>query len=792
MFGAQGESFGAQLRRHREAAGLTQEQLAERAGLTVNGVSQLERGERRRPYPHTVQALAAALGLSEPERAALAGMVPRRGETAPTEPVATPLAAALPAPATALLGREGDVGAVADLLREARLVTLTGPGGVGKTRLGLAVAEAIADRYPNSVAFVPLAALTDPALVVPAIAAAVGVREAGGLSPGDALHAALRARRLLLVLDNVEHLLAAVPAIAGLLAACPGLTILATSRAPLRVRGEREYPVAPLVAPALERVPTAAEVAAAPAARLFVERARAVAPAFALSDTNAAAVAAICRRLDGLPLALELAAGWVRLLPPTALLARLDRALPLLTAGPRDLPERQRTMRDTVAWSYDLLEPAEQRLFRRLAVFAGGWTLAAAEAVAAGAASPDDPAAAHALLAGLSSLLEKSLLVQSMPASMADGEATDEPRFSMLETIRAYGLEQLAASGEEKQVRDRHAAHYLALAEVAGPALTGGEQAAWLDRLGREHDNLRAALDWLLARGHAEGAARLGWDLTWFWYIRGHVSEGRRWMERVLACGAALRPAGRARALTVGAVLAFQQGDFDEADALLDESIRLARDAGDRLVLASALLTRGYAAVGRGEGAQAVAYAEESARLFRAFGDRWGAGLALTVGVQIATAAGELDRANVDLDQAEALLRAAGAPWGLALVLNIRVMIAQLQGDHAGTVDLLRESIGLSRAIGDTAALYFGLVSLGGALTMTGQGVRAARLFGAAEALRERTGVTMPNAAGYALYEQQLAALRTQLDTDTLAAAWAAGRALSLAAAIAEALAEDE
>jgi predicted ATPase/DNA-binding XRE family transcriptional regulator len=524
-----GPSFGTMLRELRVTAGLTQEELASRAGLTAKAVSALERGERRRPYPHTVRALSEALELSEQDRGSLLSAVPGRNAESPAADGRPTL---LPVTHTPLLGRERELSEIGDFLGGVRLLTLTGPGGVGKTRLALEAARRAEGLFSDGVAFTGLAPLEDAALVVPTVAQTLGLKEAEGRSRREALHAYLREKRFLLVLDNLEHLLEVVPEILALIEACPGLTVLATSRAPLRVRGEQEYPVGPLGTPDPSLAPRVETIAETPAVGLFVDRARAASPSFDLTEVNAAAVAAICWRLDGLPLALELAAARARFLGPTALLSRLNRALE--AGGARDLPERQRTMRSTLDWSHDLLHAPEKELFRRLSVFVGGWTLEAAESVgAAGLVEAED------VFAFLGNLIEQSLVE-------AEGMADGTVRYGMLEPVRQYALEKLGDCGEEAAMRRRQASFYLRFMEESGPGLRGRDQASLLRQMEAELGNLRVALRFSTENGGAQEIARASWTSWTYWWLSGHLSEGRGWMEEALASESNMSESSRA------------------------------------------------------------------------------------------------------------------------------------------------------------------------------------------------------------------------------------------------------
>jgi len=740
------EAFGALLRRYRLSAGLSQEALATRAGLGATTIAARERGRHTAPRPETTTLLAEALALGPAARAALldaarageagAGPLPAPaaapGLVTPTSSAASvaSVASALPAAPTPLIGREREVAAVVELLGrpDVRVLTLTGPGGVGKTRLALAVAAALQGDYPDGVAFVDLSALRDPALVAATVARAVGLRESGDQDAHSLLTTRLRDKRLLLALDNFEQVAAAAPLVAALSAECSRLTVLVTSRMALRVRVEQRFRVPPLGTPDPTGDPTLDEVADSAAVRLFAERARAARSDFAVGSGNAAVVAEICQRLDGLPLAIELAAARVSLLPPTTLLARLggptDHApLRVLGGGSRDLPERQRTVRDTVDWSYHLLDPDAQRLFARLGVFAGGCALEAIEAVCG-------PDGALDILDGVTALADASLL------SRTDGVA---PRVTMLETLHEYAREQLDALGELAPLRRAHALYYAADVEASRPEFKA-RQKAWLERWEPEHDNVRAALRWALESGEVEVGLRLAGVLWPFWYLRGHVTEGRRWLEGLLEGPGTVAAVTRAEALRGAAGLASDQGDLPRAEMWCREGLTLYRAIGETRGIADMLNLTGTVAREQGAFERATAFYEESLALCRAMDDTIGVAVALNNLGTTWRHRGQFERAAALYAESLALRRRSDDTWGIAYALHNLGDVARDRGDPAGATTFYEESLALRRDLGDRQGSARTLVALGAVARDRGDVERARASYAEGLTLSEAVG----------------------------------------------------
>ncbi len=682
----------------------------------------------------------------------------------------------LPILLTPLIGRAEDVSHVVALLEQEdrRLVTLVGPGGTGKTRLALAAGAELLDTFPDGVWFVDLAPLVDPGLVLPAIAATLGVRETNVSQIEHALITFLRPKRLLLVLDNFEQVVAAAPHVSDLLTECPRLAILVTSREPLQLRAEHLAPVPPLLLPEPDTLPPLGELARVPAVDLFVQRAQAIVPNFALTADNAAAVAEICQRLDGLPLAIELAAARIRLLPPSALLARLEQRLPLLTTGARDAPERQRTLRDTIAWSHELLTPEEQTLFRRLGVFAGGWTMEAAETIAGTDSGLD-------IFSGLEALIDKSLVRQS-------GDATGDPRFGLLETIREFALEQLVAAGEADEVRTLHATFFLALTEGLANGLWQSTEPRLLDQLAVEQDNTRSALDWLNRRGELEMCLRLAVGLGWFWLIRGLGSEGRSWLERAVAPTVDVAAPVRAWALMWAGALALMQGESDAAVKFEETSIALWRECGEASVgLVSALVTQARAVGELGDPARAVALLKEGLDIARAMNHAFLIVLALENLAGMALIRGDTKTAKALLEEATPLRRTTGDTWGAPYSFAMQGEIARKEGNMAEAIEHYQKAITLSHGRGDKRFMVGGLIRLGIIAAELGKPESAARLRGAAEKLHETVGSWI-HLSGLDGDQRAIEMMRAALGEQSFAAAWSAGRALSLHQVVTEAV----
>ncbi len=794
------QSFAQWLKQRRKALDLTQQDLARLVGCAVITIQQIE-GERRRPSLQMAKLLADHLRIPIDERevfvrsARTHALVPR---SAPLSQISEPNTPTnLPVPLTPLIGRAAEAAAICNYLErpDIHLVTLVGPPGVGKTRLSIQVASALSERFLDGVWFVALAAVREPDLVAPAIAQVLGLTEVGTQPLMERLKTSLRARCMLLVLDNFEQIVVAAPLVTELLAACRQVQVLATSRTPLHVYGEQEYAVEPLPIPThkpsirLERLMDNAAV------QLFVARVRAFKPDFSLTAENAPAIIEICTRLDGLPLAIELAAARMRQFTPETFVAHLNRQgdnpLPLLSAGPRDLPARQQTLHNALTWSYALLDGPAQQLFRRMGVFVGGCTMAAVTAVC-GCTHPDH----------LTILIEQSLVQQELcgPA---------EPRMTMLEMIREYALVQLAECGERALIEQAHAAYFLEQADdVQDEAVWLDRMKAahvnlhdtvtrrsglegWLDRMEADHDNLRATLRWSLAQDAASTGLRLCRALWWFWETHGYWSEGRRWMEAMLVAANDRLPHLQMQVLACIGSIAWKQGDYGQVTAVMTESLGLSRALGATSMAAYALMILGQTARDQGNHTQAGSLLRESLALKQALGDPAPA---------ILMHLGLLALVQEDYSQAQRLgeecleaCQQVGDSFYPSMALRVLGETALAQGEYTRARTLLRESVARARNTRHRRAVAFALTAFAGAVTggrePSADDVHAAaRIWGAAEALREEVGIFLPVAES-TRYERALTDARTWLPPEVWATAWAEGRAMSLEQAIALALA---
>jgi predicted ATPase/DNA-binding SARP family transcriptional activator len=696
----------------------------------------IEPGESLRKLERAILAQDPSLGI-------------RESATEPSRSVPTP-----PYP---LLGRERELDTLAELVRRdgIRLMTLTGIGGIGKTRLALELVNRLAPEFPNGVGVALLSTVQDPSLVARTILDALGLPETGR-DPEEALIRELSGSRLLLLIDNFEQVLAAAPTVARLLGAVPGLTVIVTSRAPLHIAGEHEFGVPPL--------------AEDEAAELFVTRAHAANPSFVLSEQNAAAVAELCVRLDGLPLAIELAAARSKLLPPVALLARLGSRLELLTGGRRDAPRHQQTLRMTLDWSYDLLDSNAQRLLAQLGVFAGGCTLASAESVCRVDGS---------VLEELATLVDESLVAQ--PES-------DEPRFTLLQLVRDYALERLDASGESAEARSRHLEHFVAFADEAESGLAGSDQAHWLARVEREHDNLRAALAYALETGDPVSALRLVVGVRRFWQIHGYLAEGRESLEAALAATSGAHSELRANGFNMAGILAGEQGDFDAARVSFTAAAEEGRAVGATRALSSALVNLGNLAFFSGDTNAARDLYKESIDHFVSLADVRGEALAKENIGLLSLTGDDAGEAVAWLTAARDLARNAGDELEVGRATRSLAAAMIELGDAAEAASLLAESLAIVRKLGDSHGIADCLEIFAGLAATTGEGPRAATLFGASDAVRASIGARrQPDHE--ILYERWLARALSQLDTSTYSKRYEDGRMLTLDEACSLALA---
>jgi predicted ATPase/DNA-binding XRE family transcriptional regulator len=790
-----GEDLGDLLRRHRTGSGLTQEELAERAAISTRTISDIERGLRKMVYRETAWRLADALGLEAPDRATFEQAAQRgrargaaRASGNAVEIVG--IQSGLPSPLTRLIGRDDDLLAILESLRtpEIRVLTIIGPGGIGKTRLAIEAANQGHADFADGAIFVPLAVTGDPGLVPSLIARELQLT-AVRKPIAEALRDYLREREVLVVLDTFEHLLPAAAFVAELAVACHRVTFLVTSRAPLRVRGEHEFQLAPLAVP--DTSARGLDLDAYPATALFLERARAVKRDLVLDEETAAAVAEICRRLDGLPLALELAAVRLRHLPLGTLQEQLDHRLDLLVGGPRDLPARHQAMRDTVAWSYDLLKLGEQRLFRQLSVFAGGWTLTTAESVCTGDGGDGE------LLPDMSVLVDNNLVT-------VHERAGGDPRWGMLDVIREFASEQAQAHGETLELARRHTTVFAELAEVAERELGRSRQELWFRRLQIEQDNLRTAIAWSLEQAEDVLAQRLAGALWLFWRRHGDYPEARVWLDRALGPDRGLAPASpggsprgtsaptgdspvRRKVLWGAAWISYYQGDYTHARRLGDELLQVAQSDQDQLGIRNGLTVRGIVALAEGRFADSLAPLEEAVRICREVCTPWLEATSLLV-LGMATMHGpDLTRSRRLLEEALRGYRGVGDNLFFARTTGYLGYVALLRGDLRAARRHFLASLRRFRQLGERFGIAEELQAIAALSAAEGQDGLAAELAGAAHALWDSMSA-QPLASDRAIASGYLDAARRRTGAPTWRAAWQRGQAMGIDQAVTHAL----
>jgi predicted ATPase/DNA-binding XRE family transcriptional regulator len=765
-------SFGNQLKSLREAAGFTQEELATIAGLSVHAISALERGERRRPHVETVRALSAALDLTGTTRDALIGSArpPARDDSEhQLRDVVLPLAL------TVFVGRDADVETLRHWLADptVRLITLTGPGGVGKTRLALELAHAEAAQGTR-VHFVGLAAVRDAAFVAPAIADALGIVDATTLDLPRHVRAMCDGVPTLLVVDNFEQVLNAAPLLADLLASVPALRVMVTSRAPLHLRGEREYAVGPLALDIPVDGTSPADVARSPAVRLFVDRVRDVQPDFCVTAANSREVVEICRRLDALPLALELAAPWLKVLSAEGLCNRLERDVLFSTAGSRDLPERQQTINATVAWSYHLLGADEQRVFRRLGALPGSFPIESVVTVLEG--RDGRRATSDEALGRVATLIDRSLLLR------VKSSVVTRPLYQMLETVRAYAALELTAAGERDDAMEGLVRYCATESALAAEGMVGHAQSEWLNRVRDDLESYRGALTWLIARNRAAEACDIAWSLFFFWGIRGHASEGMRWYDQILD-RRPVPPDVECRALLGTGAMRYTLGEAAHARTAVMRSLALAHQTEDMLMVARAENMLGDIEHSLGNTAAAREHFARGVEQFRMLGLPWGLGNSLTGMAGVVLETGEIAQADALLDEATSVLRQT-APWFLSWTLYFRAFLAVERGHADEAIAFVRESLTYIRELHDKFAFVCALVPLAAAAVLNGDDAWAARILGAADSATERTGATVPDRAVQELRERIERQARARFGPDRWARSYAAGRVASIDALI--------